>query len=104
MRGRTSHVHGTFSWRLLYRRANMTSKTGVGLKIGWIGLGKMGLPITTNLLKAGVDLTVFDTNAELVAKQVANGARAASRVHELAQGMDVVISTIPDDVALRAIA
>jgi 3-hydroxyisobutyrate dehydrogenase-like beta-hydroxyacid dehydrogenase len=80
------------------------SKSGARLKVGWIGLGKMGLPITTNLLKAGFDLTVFDTSPDLVAKQVASGALAASNVLELAQSVDVVISAIPDDIALRAIA
>ncbi len=34
------------------------------MKIGWIGLGNMGIPMATNLLKAGYSLTVYNRSRE----------------------------------------
>ena len=47
------------------------------MKVGFIGLGSMGLPMATNLLKAGHDLIVYNRTrgrAEDLAKQ---GAKVA---------------------------
>jgi 3-hydroxyisobutyrate dehydrogenase len=34
------------------------------LKLGWIGLGNMGNPMTKNLLKAGFEVVVFNRNRD----------------------------------------
>ncbi len=47
-------------------------------KVGFIGLGIMGKPMVKNLLKAGIDTTVYDINAAAVAALAAEGAKAAS--------------------------
>ena len=52
------------------------------MKVGFIGLGSMGLPMATNLLKAGHDLIVYNrtrAHAEELAKQ---GARVAGAPRE----------------------
>ena len=41
------------------------------MKIGFIGLGIMGKPMSKNLLKAGYELVVLDFNQEAVAEVVA---------------------------------
>ena len=64
------------------------------MKIGFIGLGKMGAPMAHNLLKAGMDLTVFDVMPEAVQALVADGAKAASSIQDLSTGMDVVITMV----------
>ena len=46
-------------------------------KIGFIGLGIMGSPMATNLVRAGVDLTVNDLLPEAVEKLKKQGAAAA---------------------------
>ena len=74
------------------------------MRIGWIGLGKMGAPIADNLLAAGYDLTVFDADAARIRSQQAKGARGARSVAEVARNTDVIFSIIPDDAALRRIA
>lgn len=66
------------------------------MKIGFIGVGAMGKPMTTNLLRAGYDLTVYDINQEAVQELVALGARAAASPAQLAQGKDVVITMLPN--------
>jgi 3-hydroxyisobutyrate dehydrogenase len=74
------------------------------MQIGWVGVGKMGLPMASHLLAAGHDVVACDLVGELVQAAVARGARAASTPAAAARGADVVFSSIPDDAALRAVA
>jgi 3-hydroxyisobutyrate dehydrogenase-like beta-hydroxyacid dehydrogenase len=71
-------------------------------KIGWIGLGKMGVPMARNLIAAGYEVGAFNRTADKV-KQV-EGATPAATVAELAAASDIVISMIADDAALREVA
>ena len=66
-------------------------KTNVGL----IGIGELGIAVAKNMLKAGHDLTVFDTRPEVVADCVERGAKAASSAAELAANVDVVVTALP---------
>ena len=52
-------------------------------KIGFIGLGRMGLPMSYKLLKAGYDLTVHNRSQEKV-RQIADvGATTVASAAEL---------------------
>lgn len=64
------------------------------MKIGFIGLGKMGAPMAHNLLKAGMDLTVYDVMPDAVKALSAEGAKAAATIQEVSTGMDVVITMV----------
>jgi len=75
-----------------------------GLRLGWIGVGNMGLPICRNLLKAGFALTVHDIDARRVAAAVADGARAAGGLTDLVAQSDVVFSMVPNDKVLLTLA
>ncbi|MFP3442158.1 NAD(P)-binding domain-containing protein, partial [Pantoea sp. SIMBA_133] len=46
-------------------------------KITFIGLGNMGAPMASNLLKAGHDVTVFDLSQPAIEALVAEGASTA---------------------------
>ncbi|SUX58463.1 tartronate semialdehyde reductase [Citrobacter amalonaticus] len=48
------------------------------MKVGFIGLGIMGKPMSKNLLKAGYSLVVSDRNPEAIADVIAAGAETAS--------------------------
>ena len=72
------------------------------LKVGWIGLGKMGIPMSKNLVKAGYPVTVYNRTAEKT-KEV-EGAQVADSPKAAAEGMDVVISMISDDAVLEAVS
>ncbi|MBO6783961.1 MAG: NAD(P)-dependent oxidoreductase, partial [Alphaproteobacteria bacterium] len=74
-----------------------------GMKIGWIGAGKMGGPMSRNVAAAGGTVSVFDPVAENMAPVVAAGASRAASNTELASGADVVVSMIPNDAVLRAV-
>ena len=46
------------------------------MKVGFIGLGIMGKPMSKNLIKAGYSLVVSDRNSDVVAELIAAGAEA----------------------------
>tara|TARA_R110002073_G_scaffold4803_6_gene30481 strand:- start:5301 stop:6170 length:870 start_codon:yes stop_codon:yes gene_type:complete len=68
------------------------------MKIAFIGLGNMGLPMALNLKGAGHDVTGFDTVARPEGLTLADSAAGA------AQGADVVITMLPNGQILRAVA
>ncbi|MCK0195775.1 NAD(P)-dependent oxidoreductase [Ancylobacter sp. 6x-1] len=60
-------------------------------KIGFVGLGSMGLPMAGNLARAGFAVTGFDLRPEAGAKLVEAGGTAASRLAEAFAGQDAVV-------------
>ncbi|OGB04606.1 MAG: hypothetical protein A3E79_18735 [Burkholderiales bacterium RIFCSPHIGHO2_12_FULL_61_11] len=72
--------------------------------IGWIGLGKMGLPMAAHIVAAGYPVAVFNRSPEKAKPLVEQGARCIERVQELARESDIVFSMVADDHALLDIA
>lgn len=70
--------------------------------IGFIGLGRMGRPMASNLRKKGFELVVHDVNPEPVRILESLGARAANGVAGIAQASDVVITMLPSSVEVEA--
>ncbi|MDF2724297.1 MAG: tartronate semialdehyde reductase [Paenibacillus sp.] len=70
-------------------------------KIGFIGLGTMGLPMAANLLRKGYSLSVYNRTAEKTAELVSHGALAAANPAEAAQDADVLITMLSNDTAIR---
>lgn len=64
-------------------------------KIGFIGLGIMGRPMSLHLLKGGYEVTVLQSSASADLLEAA-GARLAGTPAEVAQNSDVVITCLPD--------
>ncbi|MEA2978323.1 MAG: 3-hydroxyisobutyrate dehydrogenase [Alphaproteobacteria bacterium] len=64
-------------------------------KIGFIGLGNMGLPMAQNLLKAGHEVHGFDMSNAQVLALAASGGRAAASVSAAAGGAEIVITMLP---------
>ena len=65
------------------------------MKVGFIGLGKMGAGICSNIVKNGIDVVVYDINPANVQKFVDMGASSAATVKELAAQVDVCITCVP---------
>jgi predicted dinucleotide-binding enzyme len=63
------------------------------MQIGFVGIGQMGLPLITNLVKADFAVHAFDTNLAAMQTLVAQGARTAASLPELVAQTDVVITT-----------
>ncbi|WP_340372841.1 2-hydroxy-3-oxopropionate reductase [Peribacillus sp. FSL E2-0218] len=66
----------------------------MGKKIGFIGLGIMGKPMSSNLLKAGYEVTVNDLNIQTVEELVEAGAKAGTPM-EMGETCDVIITMLP---------
>jgi len=62
-------------------------------RIGWIGAGRMGLPMAERLAKAGHDVTVWNRTAAKAEPLARAGAKIARSLGELA-GLDVVFSIV----------
>jgi 3-hydroxyisobutyrate dehydrogenase len=64
-------------------------------RIGFIGLGNMGLPMAGNLVKKGHSVQGFDLVADNIAKAEARGVAVAPSAVECAKGVDVVLTMLP---------
>lgn len=73
------------------------------MKLGWIGLGKMGKPMSEKLIKAGYTLSVYNRSKEKEAPLKKEGATIASSPKELFEETDVVFLMVSDDNAVRDI-
>ena len=65
------------------------------MRVGFIGLGQMGGPMSRNVLAAGHDLIVHDIRPDAGAGLVAAGARWADTPQQTAAGREVVITSLP---------
>lgn len=66
------------------------------MKIGFIGLGAMGRPMSKNLIKAGHEVHVYDIVPAAVEELVAAGAIAEASNKAVAEATDVVITMVPN--------
>ncbi len=72
------------------------------MKIGFIGLGQMGLPMARNLLKAGHALTVFNRTTSRAENLRGEGATVAQHPTAVCAA-DIVISVLAHDAAIEAV-
>ena len=74
------------------------------MKVGFIGLGRMGRGMARRVLDGGNELAVFDVVQAVTAEFGAAGARVAASVAELCDGRDVVITMLVEDAAVLDVA
>lgn len=74
------------------------------LKVGFIGLGIMGKPMSKNLLKAGYSLVVLDHNKESIAELLNAGAESAATPKAVAESCDVIITMLPNSPQVQEVA
>jgi len=70
------------------------------LQVGFIGVGVMGRPMVSNLLKAGFPCTIYDINPVPVEALVAEGATSAQSAVEVAKSSDIFITMVVNDAQL----
>lgn len=68
------------------------------LHIGFVGVGVMGRPMVSNLLKAGFPCSVYDLNPAPVEALVAEGAASARSAADAARASDILITMVVNDV------
>lgn len=71
------------------------------MKIGFIGLGIMGKPMSKNLLKASYDLTVYDIFQAAVDEVAAAGGKSAKSAAEAVSGADIIITMLPNSPQVK---
>src|SRR5947207_15251840 len=74
------------------------------MKVGFIGLGKMGQGMTRRILGGGHDLIVYNRTREKAADLVSAGATIAATIAEVCHGREVVITMVADDTAVKEVA
>lgn len=66
------------------------------MKVAFIGLGTMGIPMTLNILNAGFDLTVHNRTRDKEKIPAKEGAQRAASPREAAVGAEVIITCVSD--------
>jgi len=74
------------------------------MKIGLIGLGRMGGGMARRLLTHGYDLKILHRDPHHTAAFAALGASVAAGIPELCEGRDLLISMLPTDESLESVA
>ncbi|MBA3973769.1 MAG: 2-hydroxy-3-oxopropionate reductase [Candidatus Solibacter sp.] len=72
------------------------------MKVGFVGLGIMGKPMSRNLMKAGHELVVYDIAAGAVDVIVADGAALGESSSDVAARSEVTITMLPDGPEVEA--
>jgi 3-hydroxyisobutyrate dehydrogenase-like beta-hydroxyacid dehydrogenase len=72
------------------------------MKIGFIGLGRMGSAMAANLVKAGYEVTVWNRSPQAMENIALLGAYAAKSLQEVAKS-EIIISMLADDGAIECV-
>jgi 3-hydroxyisobutyrate dehydrogenase-like beta-hydroxyacid dehydrogenase len=73
------------------------------LKVGFIGLGRMGLPMAHRLLKAGFHLTVHNRSQGKVLQIAKDGAHPATSIAQITQATDILLTCLPDVATVESV-
>lgn len=73
------------------------------MKVGFIGLGRMGQAIAQRILDAGHELVVYNRTRSKADELEKAGARVADSIGDAAAGQEVVITMLTDDSALQQV-
>ncbi len=76
----------------------------MNMKLGFIGLGIMGKPMSKNLLKAGYSLVVYDVVPAALEELKAAGAEVAASSREVAEKTSVIVTMLPNSSHVREVA
>ena len=73
------------------------------MKVGFIGVGKMGQGMTRRILGGGHDLIVYNRTREKAADLETAGAKVGSSIADACAGREVVITMVADDTAAKEV-
>jgi 3-hydroxyisobutyrate dehydrogenase len=73
-------------------------------RLGFIGIGNMGLPMASRLIDRGYRLTVFDIREDAVQPLVTHGARLGKSPAEVASKAETVLVSLPTPEVVREVA
>jgi 3-hydroxyisobutyrate dehydrogenase len=73
------------------------------MDVGFVGLGRMGMHMARNLVRAGHTVTVYDVRPEAVEVLVELGAIAATSMPEVATGAEFVLTSLPGPAEVTSV-
>jgi len=73
------------------------------MRVGYIGLGNLGVHLATSLQRNGFDLTVNDIRKESAKGLIEMGAKWADTPKELAENVDIVITCLPSPAVVKKV-
>lgn len=83
----------------------MAEENGKAIKVGFIGLGRMGRGMALNLCRKGFQLVVYDINASAMQDLVSAGAQGGKSIADASREVDVVITMLPNSaIVMEAVA
>ena len=71
--------------------------------VGFIGVGNMGNPMASNVLKAGFPMIVYDRNPQAMENLLQAGAQRAASVREVVEGSEIVFTSLPASPDVEAV-
>src|SRR5260370_5249216 len=72
--------------------------------IGFIGIGNMGRPMATNLVKGGYQVVAYDVDTNRAAQFAKDvGAKSAATLAELGKSVDAIVTMLPTGKEVRAV-
>ncbi|MDP6087737.1 MAG: NAD(P)-binding domain-containing protein, partial [Nitrospinota bacterium] len=72
-------------------------------RVGFIGLGNMGIPMSRRLLEAMYEVWGFDIQPDAVEAFVQAGGRAAASIGEVAENVPTILLSLPDSQAVESV-
>ena len=76
-------------------------RTNPGAKLGYLGLGMMGFPMSRRLIEAGHDVMVWNRSKAKAAALVERGAKPATSPREMAERCDIIFMCVTDAAAVE---
>jgi 3-hydroxyisobutyrate dehydrogenase len=75
----------------------------MAVSVGFIGVGNMGNPMASNILKNGFKMKVFDLSPKAVENLVQAGAQRAASAREVVEGSEIVLTCLPASPDVEAL-
>lgn len=73
------------------------------MKLGFIGVGNMGKPMATNLIKANHQLAIYDINPQPLAELAKMGAVVKGKPSEVPPGAEVIFLSLPSHIVVEEV-
>src|SRR5882724_971728 len=73
------------------------------MKIGFVGLGRMGSGMARNLLRAGHEVTVYNRSRDKAEALAASGAQVATSLADACRASEAVMTMLADDAAVEQV-
>jgi 3-hydroxyisobutyrate dehydrogenase len=75
----------------------------MAISVGFIGVGNMGNPMASNVLKAGFPMVVYDRNSQAMENLIQAGAQRATSAREVVERSEITLTSLPASPDVEAV-